>query len=446
MPGISAVLLERLHQVAAGHRLALVGGAVRDLLLHTVHNDPWRGVLDLDLVVEHGTPWPAEGEGTAGQLAAAHTVARRLRHLVGPDALMAYQEHGAYGTVGLEVQLDEGPLLLDLATARSESYPVAGENPVVRFGSLQDDLARRDFTINAMALVLDAEVSKDNPVAGERSSDLAAPPEELRPFLLDPHGGQVDLAQRLLRFLHPFSVRDDPSRVLRAARYAARLGFRLAPQSLQQLKQTLIQWPWDWQAGDHPAQAPSALGTRLRMELELLLERENWKAALRALQGWGALTLLDPALQADGRWQRRLTWARRMGLDLMPALVAGAGDPIAFADRLQLPHRHHRQLTQFLILRDRLEAVRCVEDLRSWPPSRWCAFLERTGTSAEAVALILVAGGGPRRQLLRWWLRWRHLSPDTSAESLMAAGLAPGPALGKRLRQLRAERVDRERT
>ena len=61
MPGISAVLLERLHQVAAGHRLALVGGAVRDLLLHTVHNDPWRGVLDLDLVVEHGTPWPAEG-------------------------------------------------------------------------------------------------------------------------------------------------------------------------------------------------------------------------------------------------------------------------------------------------------------------------------------------------------------------------------------------------
>jgi poly(A) polymerase len=181
------------------------------------------------------------------------------------------------------------------------------------------------------------------------------------------------------------------------------------------------------------------------MELELLLERENWKAALKALQAWGALTLLDPALQADSRWQRRLTWAGRMGLDLMPALVAGAGDPIALADRLQLSHRHHRQLTQFLILRDRLEAVRCEEDLRSWPPSRWCAFLEAPGSSPEAVALTLAAGGGPRRPLLRWWARWRHLRSGTSAESLIAAGQPPGPGLGQRLRQLRAERLDRER-
>jgi poly(A) polymerase len=443
VPGISALLLERFYQAAAGHRLALVGGAVRDLLLHRVHNDPWRGVPDLDLVVERGRP--VDGQEADDQLAAAHAVARRLRHLMGPDAVTLYLEHGSYGTVELELQLEEGPLLLDLASARRESYPVAGENPVVRFGSLQDDLARRDFTINAMALLLDGEAPPDIHGAGEMSSDHGPPPEEFRPFLLDPHGGQADLAQRLLRFLHSSSVRDDPTRVFRGARYAARLGFRLAPASLRQLRQTLIEWPWAWQLGDDPTQAPSALGTRLRMELELLLERENWQAALGELQAWGALLLLDPVLQADGRWSRRLQWAGRMGLELLPALVAGAGDPIALADRLQLPHRHHRQLAQFLSLRERLTAAGDAQQLRRWPPSRWCAFLERPGTSPDAVALILAAGGGPRRPLLRWWARWRHLSSDSNAESLIAAGLPPGPALGQRLRDLRAQRVDRER-
>jgi poly(A) polymerase len=372
-------------------------------------------------------------------------VARRLRTLLGPDAVTAYQEHGAYGTVELELQLEEGPLLLDLASARSESYPVAGENPVVRFSSLRNDLARRDFTINAMALLLNGDVPLDNHSHGEMLPDHPALTSGLGLILLDPHGGQKDLALRELRFLHPFSVRDDPTRILRGARYAARMGFRLAPPSLDQVRNTLARWPWDWRLGDPPGQAPSALGTRLRMELELLLERENWKAALGELQSWGALTLLDPALQADGGWQRRLIWAGRMGIDLLPALVVGAADPLALAYRLRMAHRHHRHLLQFRSLRERLDAVGREEDLQSWPPSRWCALLEAPGTSPEAVALTLVAGGGPRRPLLRWWARWRHLRAGTTAQSLIAAGHCPGPALGERLRQLRAEKLDQER-
>ncbi len=387
----------------------------------------------MDLVVESIGPLAMPRDEPASAVAAAHGVARRLRHLMGPERVTAYQEHGAYGTVELELQLDEGPLLLDLASARRESYPVAGENPVVRSGSLQDDLARRDFTINAMAVLLDGDPGGD-PLSGG-----------LGPTLLDPHGGQADLARRQLRFLHPLSVRDDPTRILRAARYAARMGFRLAPPSLEQVRDTLARWPWAWRVGDPPGQAPSALGTRLRMELELMLERENWQAALGELQRWGALTLLDPALQVDEGWRRRLLWARRLGLDLLPALVAGAADPIALADRLQLPHRQHRHLGQFLSLRERLDAAAREEDLRCWSPSRWCAFLEAPGLSAEAVALTLAARGGPRRPLLRWWARWRHLRSGISAENLIAAGQPPGPALGQRLRQLRAERLDRER-
>jgi poly(A) polymerase len=178
------------------------------------------------------------------------------------------------------------------------------------------------------------------------------------------------------------------------------------------------------------------------MECELLLEREAWRPALAALQGWGALALLDGALQEDPHWRRRLAWAERLGLPLLPALLATARDPLAVAERLQLPHRQHRLLARFLELEGRLAALGSPR----WSAAHWCAWLEAPGGSAEAVALALACGKGPRRPLLRWWLRWRHLRPGRSATELIATeGLRPGPALGERLRQLRAERLACER-
>jgi poly(A) polymerase len=425
LPGLPPSLLPLLRVAAGEDGLALVGGAVRDLLLHRVHNDPWLGVPDLDLVVE-----PAACRGDEAT-APALRLARRLCRAVGPGGVLYLQEHGAYGTVELELQLPEGSLLLDLASARREIYPQPGENPVVSFGSLSDDLARRDFTINAMALQLGGD------------GDGA---------LVDPHAGLTDLAARRLRFLHGASVRDDPTRVVRGARYAARLGFELADDSRAQIAATLADWPWAWRHGDLPAQAPPALATRLRMELELLLEREAWSRALAALQRWGGMVLLDPALQSDRHWHRRLGWAARLGLPLLPALLAVAADPLAVAERLQLPHRQHRLLARFLALRQRLIALPPEADGGGpapgrWTAARWCELLEEPGSAPEAVALALAAGVGPRRPLLRWWLRWRHLSPGVTASELMAsAGLRPGPELGRRLRERRRERLERERT
>jgi poly(A) polymerase len=235
-------------------------------------------VPDLDLVVE---AWAGGGEGAP----AAHRLARALRTQLGEAQLPGYQEHAAYGTVELEVHWGGGPLLLDVASARRETYPVPGENPVVRFGRLEDDLARRDFTINAMALELGADGGG---------------------ALCDPHGGRADLQRRQLRFLHAASVRDDPTRVVRGARYAARLGFDLAPESLAQVRDTVKAWPWIWRPGDPPGQAPAALGTRLRRELELLLDHDTWPVALGELREWGGLLLLDPALHCLGSWLSRV--------------------------------------------------------------------------------------------------------------------------------------------
>jgi poly(A) polymerase len=178
------------------------------------------------------------------------------------------------------------------------------------------------------------------------------------------------------------------------------------------------------------------------MELELLLEREPWLAALTALQRWGSLALLDPALQADGAWPRRLRWAQSLGVPLLVALVAGARDPLGLAERLQLPHRQHRLLAHWLELRRRLEEQ---PQGCSLAVDQWCALLEAPGCSAEAVALALACGTGPRRPLLRWWLRWRHLKSEQAAADLLAAGMGQGPELGQRLRELRAQRLRRER-
>lgn len=398
------MLLSQLGAAAADSKVALVGGAVRDLLLHRVHNDHWRGLPDLDLVVE--------GRASA--------FVSRLVEVMPAQALRGIREHGQFGTVELEVVIEGQPLLLDVASARAEIYPVPAENPRVTLGGLADDLARRDFSINAMALDL---------ASGE---------------LLDPHCGQVDLQQRCLRLLHSASIRDDPTRLVRGARYAARLGFALDTSSRQQAVKTLKAWPWSWRPGDPPALAPAALGTRLRMELELLVEREPWAEALKVLQQWGALALLDPALQADTQWLRRLRWAARLGLPLLVALVAGARQPLALAARLQLPQRQQRLLAQWLELRRQL-GERRQDDSLPVLPEHWCALLEASGCSPEAVALALACSSGPRRPLLRWLLRWRQVKAELTAADLLAAGMRQGPELGQRLRQLRAERLRLER-
>ena len=400
-PGVPSSVLEALQRAGRSldvRCLALVGGVVRDQLLHQRCGRSWSGVPDLDWVVE----------GDAAALVA------ELVTQVGSERISGVQEHGAFGTVAF--QLDGIPL--DLATARQEHYPAPAENPVVRAGTLEADLARRDFTINAMALDL---------VAGE---------------LIDLHHGQEDLASGQIRFLHAGSVQDDPTRVIRAARYAARLGFQLAKESREQIRSTMQQWPWAWGQGDAALTAPPALASRLRMELERLLEREPWPQALDLLEQWQALPLLDAQLQRDPGRTQRLHWARRLGLPLMPALLLGAADPVALAERLQIPGKQQQWLKQCGALCDWLMDNPPVLQAS---PSIWSTALEQKGWQPEAVALAVTLRPKQWRLLLRWWGRWRCIQAPQTARDLIAAGWQPGPAIGEELRRQRSAAQDRSR-
>jgi tRNA nucleotidyltransferase (CCA-adding enzyme) len=188
-----------------GERLFLVGGAVRDLLMG-------RASFDLDLAVEEDAIKLAE--------VLAHQVSGRL------------VVHSRFGTA--RVQLAE--FRLDFAATRSETYSCPGVLPKVRPDTLEADLIRRDFTINAMALDL-------SPARwGE---------------LVDRYGGWEDLGWRFIRILHPGSFVDDATRIMRAIRYEQRLGFSLEPATARLLRR-------DRKMLD------GISGDRLRREIELI--------------------------------------------------------------------------------------------------------------------------------------------------------------------------------
>lgn len=321
-------------------RVWLVGGVVRDQWLHR-HCKETGGQgrrvqpMDVDLLLAPDRQVP--------DLVLPQLVPHWEAALAAAGWSLNARVHGNFGTAQLALQpaqvqgrplqaMDQPLLSVDVALARSEHYPAPGENPRVTLTAAPDaalvDLRRRDVSINAMAL-----------------------PWPHGP-LLDPHGGQQDLERGRLRFLHNNSLQDDPTRVIRAARYGARLRMDLAPEARHQLQEVLSVWPWRRQPP-----CPSALGSRLGMELALLLHQEPWRQGLTLLQRWGALALVDwsGTLQQDATWRRRLHRAARWRLPLLPALLMGAADPLDVAQRLQLPMAQQRLMAQTLALRDWLE-------------------------------------------------------------------------------------------
>jgi tRNA nucleotidyltransferase (CCA-adding enzyme) len=200
----------------------LVGGSVRDLLLE-------RDGADLDLVVIGDAGELAERLGDAGQV-----------------------ERSRFATAKAIVEGRE----VDLATAREESYPRPGALPEVRpAATIEADLERRDFTVNAMAI----------PLLGE-------------PALIDPHGGVGDLEAGLLRILHPASFADDPIRAIRAARYASRFGFDLEPGTAAALRATDLE---------------TVSEDRRRAELLRLAGEDAAARGFELLAEWGLIALVE---------------------------------------------------------------------------------------------------------------------------------------------------------
>jgi len=370
-----------------GGVLYLVGGGVRDLLLG-------RGQVDVDLV----------GEGE--MLSLAQTAAQRLG--------ARYVAHRTFGTVIVKGE----DFRLDLAMARAETYRRPGALPKVRPASIAEDLARRDFTINAMALALGG---------GGRGC------------LLDPFDGRGDIARRLVRVLHDRSFIDDATRILRAVRYETRLSFQIEGETLALLKRDL-------------SYLDTVSGARLRQEfLRLLAEEEPEKGLLRC-QELGVLAAIHQALRFDEELAaacRRARQAcpegsRREGApapELYLALLGArlsAAEATAVARRLALSRRQCQALEGVTELVGLLPWL-ARSDLR---PSQ---VVERLGPFPQlAVRAWALLAPEPlaRDRLSRYLSEWRYVKPRLDGRALESLGLAPGLLMGEVLRMLKEARLD----
>jgi tRNA nucleotidyltransferase (CCA-adding enzyme) len=379
LPGMDRVL-----PVLEGDRepCYLVGGAVRDLLLGAE-------AVDLDIAVE--------GD--------AETVARRLAAGVGGDVRV----HDRFGTATVTA----AGLTVDLARTRRESYAAPGALPDVEPAGLDEDLGRRDFTINAMALGLGRD-------------ELGT--------VRDPHDGRHDLAAGRVRALHAGSFVDDPTRLLRAVRYAARLGFALD------------------QATESLARAAAAAGTlatvsgpRIRDELIDVLAEHEAPRAIELLAELGLDGALHPTLHADPELvaSAKLAAAETGASPVLAALAAlcvklaadeGPGD---WVDRLGLLADRRDA-----VLRAARRAPALAQGLRGdLQPSGLHALLSPEPPEALALALAL---GAPAEPVLEFVARLRPMRLEITGADLLAAGVSESPALGRALELTFARKLDGE--
>ena len=393
--GGGQALLSALRRLAAvsATPVYLVGGPVRDWLLG-------RPGQDLDFAVE--------GDATG--------LARSLAAELNGRAVI----HSRFGTATVITDTTDiaGGRRVDLVMARREVYPRPGGLPQVFPGTIYDDLARRDFSVNAMAL----------PLAGTERQ------------LLAPAGVVEDLNRGVIRVLHTDSFVDDPTRLLRAARYEQRLGFALEGDTEGRLRDAVAQDCLNTVSGD-----------RLRGELARMFEETQPGPPLLRAAELGILPAVHPdwgRVEYLQRWAERgpeiiwetglssnfeeLTWLAALAYPLSEN--AGEG----LINRLNMPKTWAAVVRDSIGLR-RQEGIIADPDL---PPSRLCGLLEGVNLAVVAAGAGLTDSPVVSRALRCYLVELRYIKPALRGDDLMAMGVPPGPAVGKALVELRVARQD----
>ncbi len=366
-----------------GLELYVVGGVVRDLLLG-------RANFDLDLVVE----------GDAVKLAQELAKESQARVAVHPH----------FGTA----KLSYTNFSLDLATARRESYSHPGALPSIKPGSLTDDLCRRDFSVNAMALSL----------MPQRFGEL-----------IDLYHGKGDLDNRLIRILHPNSFIDDATRILRGLRYEQRLSFKLEAKTAELLRRDA-------------AMLDTISGDRLRHELELILKEDKPERVLKRAAELGVLTKLRTSLRGNGWLSKRFEQARQLYKRTSPSplylclLIYNLTDEenerflarLNFQKRLTQAMRHTLQLkAQLHILANpQLKPSDIYQLLRSY--------------TTQAIQANILAAESPvvSQHLQSYLAKLRYVKPLLNGEDLKRMGVPPGTQMGEILDALHRAKLNGE--
>jgi tRNA nucleotidyltransferase (CCA-adding enzyme) len=373
-----------------GARLWLVGGVVRDLMIG------WPISRDIDLAVE--------GDVTPFVSALAYALGGHIR-----------ATHAAFGTATVAIPGHT----FDIARTRSERYPHPAVLPEVEPAPIETDLIRRDFSINAIAVELRAEGLELHAGA-----------------LLDRFDGRADLAADRLRLLHPASLRDDPTRILRGLRLAARLGLTLDTDARAQIADALTQGYLGLLSSE-----------RVLSELCLALDEPHPAATLRLSDDWGVTEQLLPGLRWTPTLAQRLERAATHP-DLQQFLPSDAGpwlraglflvdqpDPAAPLARHTLPTPLSRLLQEVPSLRAAVPAL-----TGALSPGALDALLHPFSTLGLAVLHYAEPSAAPAIAQYLYVLRPQR--PPLNGRDLQRLGVPPGPQIGRLLSELRRVYLD----
>lgn len=390
------VLIQAAGSVAANQQFSayLVGGFVRDLLLGAPN-------LDLDFVVE--------GNAVA--------VARAMAARFGGDVL-TYERFGT-ATWSLEDSAfakGGSPLtigLVDFITTRREEYAYPGALPDVEPGTIRQDLERRDFTINTLAICL------DDASFGQ---------------LLDLFDGLKDLRAGLIRVLHDLSFSDDPTRILRAVRYEQRYGFQIEPHTSSMIDGAL-------------EVIARVSGQRLRNELFLIFAASAPEKSLQRLAHLNVLQAIHPDLNADGETNLKFARLREARGQPEPLAYLGAlvhllpyDSVVSLAHRLNLTNDE----TEFIANVNRLNQLEPELSARGLAPSEVARLLGPFSADSLSVAAALTENPIVRERIERYQSQWQAIKPLTDGNRLKELGIAPGPIYRKILERLRDARLNGE--
>jgi tRNA nucleotidyltransferase (CCA-adding enzyme) len=361
----------------------LVGGAVRDLLLGYPN-------FDLDLVIE----------GDALKLAQRIAEFNQIKLI----------KHPRFGTA----KLSYANFKIDLAAARRETYARHGALPTVTSSTINDDLFRRDFSINAMAISL---------VPSHYGE------------LLDLYNGKNDLEHRLIRILYPRSFRDDATRILRAIRYEQRLGFKLETETARLLKRDI-------------AMLDTISGDRIRHEIELILKEEHPENIIKRLGELGALQRVNSHLKGDGWIAEKFDKARQLtkpgylpSLYLCLSIYSLSEEELEqFLLRLNMPQKLARLLRDTLLIKDKLHLI----DKPLMKNSEIYYLLRHFDPLAVQANAIGSGSSMVCRHLQLFLTKLRYIKPFLNGKALKSLGILPGPEMGRILEALHKARLDGE--
>ena len=377
-------------------KIAFVGGYIRDLLIKRIHKLNSINPIDLDLVIE----------------GSAISLAKFIKKNIKNVEICLIKEFEIYNTVELNIN----NLKIDIASAREEIYEAPGLNPIVKESTILQDLKRRDISINAIAF----EISTRQ--------------------IYDLFEGINHIKKKEIHLLHKNSIRDDPSRLLRCAKYASRLNFEITKSSLVHSQKIINSWPWMYKLEKNRFIFPPGISIRIRMELSEISKFDNLSKVISKLHSWQVLALINKDIIINDKFTRGLHWIKKLGGKEILYLLKDSKSNEILCERLFINKKDRKILSDYKLFKSELENNE--ETYKHFSASNWTALIEDNNLDLETIKLLISESIKFWRELFRWLFIYRLIKSNKNGTTLKEEGWEEGKKIGDEIKRLRYINID----